>query len=351
MTKIVASSQTTDSYTLECLADVLEEAAEEGNLPLVEAAIEMGADVQYRSNRTIGKKRHHALEKAAFKGHAPVVDYLLRRGAINNDVLRRVRTKDLRRWKYTHVDLMLLDAIYAGHVELAICLLSAHGAYPETEECSIDGYSATRSVIHGVSEMKSIDRGMRILEVILRNTAFKPSRTTVDYSPDHRYLPHSALSRFVQAGWVDAVEMMLSIEDLTTNYKCGRAVYPLNALSVATWEKRPQDSLRILKLLIDRKFDLNFAQNLPGDGKAETALGRATRAGVAEGVALILQRKPALLKETFTYSQALTFEDDNDNFKTLSISLLSVAIIDGSTETAKVLLHNGAHPRDAAFQV
>ena len=96
-------------YSWSILATGLENAAKEGSLPLVATFMEFGADPNYRSKART--ERHDALQYAATGGYTGIVEYLVRKGAdsiaVNN---------------------ALVYAILRGHVDLAMRLISAHGA-------------------------------------------------------------------------------------------------------------------------------------------------------------------------------------------------------------------------------
>jgi hypothetical protein len=73
------SDQVASGFSLQTLAQVLEDAAAAGNLPLVASTLDLGADVNYSSRKN--KECHLALHRAAEVKHEPVVEYLLRMGA------------------------------------------------------------------------------------------------------------------------------------------------------------------------------------------------------------------------------------------------------------------------------
>jgi hypothetical protein len=145
---------------------------------------------------------------------------------------------------------------------------------------------------------------------------------------------------------------MLSIKGLPRDYekeddvlqhqgKVTRFVSPINALTKETWEKRPEDALRILRLLIDKGFDLCIAQRTATDLGLRTALGRALSADAAQGVELMLQTKGGLVREEIFFRR---------NRKETKALPLAAALSLDSLETARVLLRAGAHPRDPAFE-
>jgi hypothetical protein len=174
--------------------------------------------------------------------------------------------------------------------------------------------------------------------------ANRPWNTTYEYS---------ALACFVRAGWADVVEHMLSMKGSPQDYekedevlqyqdKVTRFVSPVNALTKDTWEQRPEDALRILRLLIERGFNVGLAQRTANDLGQRTTLGRALAANASQAVELISQHRPELVKEVISFRR---------NKKETKSQPLAAAIALEKLETARVLLRAGAHPRDPAFDM
>ncbi|KAF9693555.1 hypothetical protein EKO04_008112 [Ascochyta lentis] len=120
-----------------------------------------------------------------------------------------------------------------------------------------------------------------------------------------------------------------------------RFVSPVNAITKDTWQRRPEDALRILHLLVDRGFDINLAQHTPTDMGKRTALGRAISADAAQAVELILQHKPSLVREEMFFRR--------NKRETKALPFI-VALSLNRLEVARVLLRSGAHPRDPAIE-
>lgn len=131
------------------------------------------------------------------------------------------------------------------------------------------------------------------------NYQYRPWQTTYE---------RSALACFASAGWADTVEEMLTLKSAPKDYEREndvqqhqenktRFVSPADTLTKETWQKRPEDALRILHFLVDRGFDICSAQRTSTDLGQKTALGRAITADAVQGVELILQHKPALIRQ------------------------------------------------------
>ncbi|KAG9191745.1 hypothetical protein G6011_10479 [Alternaria panax] len=352
------------------LTDVLEEVAAEGSLSLVKAVIGMGADPIYRSTSKLKRAKHEALAKATLRGRVKVTDYLLREDATHGE--------NTERSNYTSMDRAMLAAAYKGHADLINCLVASHGANPMVEQWPSELYDvqhywaenqvrlAKTSLLDGLSKWKNVDQGMSILRLVMQHQDFDTTAFVSGVfdnmselqSADFGHRPWQmiyeccVLSCFVRAGWADAVEEMLSTKNTPKDYekeddilqyqgKVTRYVSPINALTKETWEKRPEDALRILRLLIDRGFNLCLAQRTATDSGLRTAIGRALSADAAQGVELILQVKGGLVREVVFFCR---------NRKDIKALPLAAALSCDSLESARVLLRAGAHPRDPAFE-
>ncbi|KAF1926017.1 uncharacterized protein M421DRAFT_423021 [Didymella exigua CBS 183.55] len=354
------------SPTIDHLSRVLEEVATEGSLSLVKAVVSMGADPSGRTK----KSKNEALAKATTSGHARVVDFLLRNGANYGDVRLKV--------KYTPIDYALLSAAYKEHAELASCLIASHGAKPVAEQwprqledtqyywAETQVQLAKLSVLDGISRWENVEAGMSVMRFIMGSSKFDPAAlvsgsfdskselqsTNYQNRPWQTTYEVSVLACFAGAGWADTVEEMLALKSATKDYekeddlqqhqgKKTRFVSPVSALSKETWQRRPDDALRILHLLADRNFDLCLSQRTQTDAGQRTPMGRAIAADAAQGVELLLQHKPTLIREE------IFFRRNKRETKALPFV---VAIALDRLEVSRVLLRSGAHPRDPAIE-
>lgn len=361
-----ATSTTSEGPSPEALSQILEEVAQEGSLSLVKAVVSMGADPAGKSK----KIKHEALAKATTEGHARVVDYLLRNGATYGEIRLKV--------KYSPTDYALLSAAYKSHAELASCLIASHGANPMTEQWPREieetqhYWSETQmrlpksSVLDGISRWENVDDGMSVMKFIMGSSRFDPTALVSGLfdskselqSASYQNRPWkttyevSALARFAGAGWADTVEEMLALKGAPKDYekvddvqqhqeKKTRFTSPINAMTKDTWQKRPEDALRILHLLVERGFDFSQAQRTQNDAGPRTPLGRAISADAAQAVELMLQHKPTLVREE------IFFRRNKRETKALPFV---VALASDRLDVCRVLLRSGAHPRDPAIE-
>lgn len=350
----------------EILSQILDEVAQEGSLSLVKAVVAMGADPANKSK----KNKHEALAKATAAGHARVVDFLLRHGASYGEVRIKVR--------FTPIDYVLLSTAYKGQAELVSCLIASHGADPMTErwpreiEETQHYWAETQvrlpkqSVLDGISRWDNVEEGVSVMKFIVGSSRFDPTALVSGLfdskselqSANYQYRPWqttyevSALACFVSAGWADTVEEMLALKGMPNDYekeddvqqhqeKKTRFVAPVNALNKDTWQKRPEDALRILHSLIARGFNFSLAQRTQTDVGLRTPLGRAISADAAQAVELMLQHKPNLIREE------ICFRRNNKETKALPFV---VALALDKLDVARVLLRSGGHPRDPAIE-
>lgn len=362
-------STSSTGYSQDALTDVLEDAAHEGNLPLVEAVIELGADPVYRSNGRLKKSKHDALVKATSEGRARVVDFLLTKGASYGEAQKKST--------FTPLDRALLGAAYQGHADLVNCLISLHDANPmvvqwpremdDTQHYWAESQVrlAKTSALDGISKWKNVEQGMNTLKAIFTHPQFDPAALvfgvfdtkselqTAEFGhrPWQTTYEYSVLSSFVRAGWADAVEEILYFKSTVADYekedevlqyqdKVTRYVSPISALTKEIWKRRPEEALRILRLLIEKNFDIGLAQRTASDLGKRTVLGRAVSADAAQGIEMILQSKPNLVREEIFFRRL------GKETKALP---LAAALSLNRLEAARVLLRAGAHPRDPAF--
>jgi len=367
-------------HSLDSLATVLEDAAQEGNLPLVEATMALGANPNLRSVHRLKNRRHDALNKATAAGHVDVIDYLLQQGATYN--LSETSKKD----EYTAMDYKLLDVSYSGYGEVARYLVTTYGANPFVEQWPREYFDATRTVYRRVASAKvyqrtvldaiarlgSPEEDMNLLKTMMMSHDFKPSAIVSRVYEDRPYegdgtrmiqstYHYSALSAFVKAGWVDAVGLMLEMNSNPSAYEkqeiktseegqipsanYQRYIYPANALTKDTWLYRRQDAVLILELLINHGFDLGFAQKTADDSAPRTVLTRAISANAAEGVEAVLKARSDLTQQEVSFRLLLEGRTEQE----YRAQPLAAAIVQGSLETARVILRSGADPHDPAF--
>lgn len=332
------STKADSGYSLESLAIVLEDAAQEGNLPLVEAVMALGAHPIYRSTNRLKNRRHDALNKATSAGHVHVMEYLLQNGAEYG--FDEPPKKD----PFNAIDYKLLDVAYAGYGEVAKYLITNHNANPFVEQWPRQYADANRTVYRRVNGFKVYQRSlldaiakmgnpdgeydMSLLQLILDNPSFDPTKICTRIYEDTPYTGdgtrmiqsayhYSVLSTFIRAGWADAVEKMLkhtldptayqTTDDKITkeegqipSTKNDIYIYPTNALSKDTFLYRSADSLRILRLLIKHTFVLDKSQKTADDSAPRTPLSRAILANAADAVRLIVQADLDLVKHEST---------------------------------------------------
>ncbi|KAH7088024.1 hypothetical protein FB567DRAFT_523511 [Paraphoma chrysanthemicola] len=369
-------------YSLDALASVLEDAAQEGNLPLVEATISLGANPNFRSVNRLKNRRHDALNKAIAAGHIDIIDFLVRHGATfgSNDTLK----KD----PIPPVDRKLLDVAYSGYADVAQYLITKHAANPFVQHWPREYSDATRTIYRRVQPVKTHQRSVldalsrigdpahnsSLLNHIMSLPQFNPSaictRVYIDtpYQGDGTRMTqttyhYSVLAAFVRAGWADAVQAMLRIQSETAGYEIldivtkeegqipstliQRYVWPANALTKDTWLYHPVAALRTLKVLAEHGFDLATPQKGIDDSAPRSPLARAILADAGQAVDVILGHKSELVHEHVSF-RILTTKSNTSQELEISAPPLVAAIILDALACAKVMLQHGVMPTDAA---
>lgn len=376
----ISSAPKASGYSLDALAHVLEDAAQEGNLSLVEAIMALGANPTFRSVNRIKNRRHDALNKATAAGHVEIIDYLIRQGATFN------LGDSAKKAAFDPIDYKLLDVAYSGYGDVARYLVANQGANPFTEQWPREYFDANRtvyrrvlparvyqrSVLDALARMGSQEADTTLLNIIMRDPRFDPtavaSRVYIDapYSGDGTRMSqitfhYSALSTFIQAGCADAVEAMLAtnpdpstyqLQDAVTSEEgqipstcIHRHVWPANALAKDTWLYHPDSALRILKRLVEKGFDVTTAQRTSTDSAPRTPASRCILANSAAGVETLVLSDSALVKQDISFRLLLASGTEQE----YAAQPLAAAIIQGSLDCAKVLLRHGASPHDPAF--
>jgi hypothetical protein len=373
-------SRPESGYSLAALAHVLEDVASEGNLPLVEATMALGANPNFRSVNRLKNRRHSALIKATLGGHVEIMDYLLQQGATYD--LDATSKSD----PFHAIDYKLLDAAYAGHIAVARYLIANQGANPLTSQWPrayldanrtiyrrvASAHISQRSVLHALSKTMPSEIALPLLANIIQSPDFDLAQPCWSVYSDAPYTittprmtqttsHYSALSLFVKAGWFDAVALILRVNSTPCTYekadsvtseegqipssKCTRWITPAHALNRDTWLTQPDDALEILKALVETGFNVTSKQRTPDDSAPRSPLCRAILANAHAGVSVLLKAHPDLVKQDISFRVKLTSGEDREYIA----KPLAAAILLGSLDSARVLLDMGANVHAHAF--
>lgn len=352
-TPSTASSKPASGYSLDALAHVLEDAAQEGNLPLVEALFGLGVNPNFRSVNKIKNRRHNALNNAVAAGHVDVIDYLIRRGATFDGGEGNGRLKGKEKDGFEAIDYKLLDVAYAGFMDVAKYLVVNQGAnplvtswpreYADARRTVYRRVEATRvlqrTVLDGIARWGHQENDLTLLNTVFGTEGFKPDASAAQIYVDQPYdgdgtrmhqttHTYSALSLFVRAGWVDAIESLLALNPSPDAYEIQdeieteegqipststfRTIWPVNALTHSTYQTHPDAALRILKLLIEHGFDVETPQQTPDDSAPRSPLARAIRADAKEAVQAMVEYRPQLVNKEIDFRVLVNGEVDKE---------------------------------------
>jgi ankyrin repeat protein len=317
------SAKPESGYSLDALAAVLEDVAQDGNLALVQAAIGLGANANFRSVNRLKNRRHDALNKATAAGHVEIIDYLIHQGATYK--VSESQHKDA----FTPIDYKLLEVTYSGYSDVARYLISNQGANPFISQWPREYHDAIRTVyrrvvptkvyqrtvLDAMSRMGDPAQDMPLLKTIMADPNFDPAAISTRIYADTPYTgdgsrmlqtttQYSALAAFAKAGWANAVEAMLAKNPDPSAYQrpattiteegqipstnTQRYIYSANALTKDTWTHFPANALRILQMLIQHNFDVSAPQRTPDDSAPRTPLSRAVLANASAAVQVLV---------------------------------------------------------------
>lgn len=261
---------TVTRYPEPLAAEALEEAAAQGNVPLMVSLVKYGADVKYAS--TVKKLPHDAIQRAAIRGHSLAVNFLASQGVLHEQL------------EYT-----LYHACHHAHVDIAISLIENYGANiyldhllkrrmncPKSKGlqslASVDYMSYSCFEAMGFIANKS-DRS-RLLDCFLRQKSFQ-----LDKNVSKRYtnVPQgdvdcaklTALGVFASMRWTEGVTRLLEAgancdvgaiytdDDSSRFSGYRRPVTPLCCLGNVDWVERPEESFAIARLLLNHGAPAN----------------------------------------------------------------------------------------------
>ncbi|EAT84349.2 hypothetical protein SNOG_08073 [Parastagonospora nodorum SN15] len=339
--------------SLAALAHVLEEAAQEGNLPLVQALVGLGADLNFRSVNRIKNRRHEALNLAAAGGHGDVVEYLMDKGATFH--VSEGKGKD----GFDPIDYKLLDVAYAGFIDVARYLVEKRGANPFVEYWPREYADAQRTVYRRVTGVRVQQK--TLFDALAKSSSESQAKDFLNLIMQDPQIHSHDGGTFIKSGWSETVEALLithpdpaayEIPDKTSSEEgqipsssIQRHIWPTHALSRETWLYHPQSALRILKMLINLHFDTSTPQHTPDDSSPRTPLARCILANSAAGVDALLSAKPDLRDTDIAIRLLLPGEE----FRECAAKPLAAALVQDSLACARVILEHGASVRDPAF--
>ena len=261
---------TVTRYPEPLAAEALEEAAAQGNVPLMVSLMKYGADVKYAS--TVKKLPHDAIQRAAIRGHSLAVNFLASQGVLHEQL-----------------EYALSHACHHAHVDIAISLIENYGANIYLDHLSKRRMSCPKS--KGLQSLASVDYmsyscfeamgfianksdRSRLLDCFLRQKSFQ-----LDKNVSKRYtnVPQgdvdcaklTALGVFTSMRWTEGVTRLLEAgakcdvgviytdddSSLFSGYR--RLVTPLCCLGNTDWVERPEESFAIARLLLNHGAPAN----------------------------------------------------------------------------------------------
>ncbi|KAH8760824.1 hypothetical protein F5882DRAFT_478523 [Hyaloscypha sp. PMI_1271] len=324
------SDQVASGFSLQTLAQVLENAAAARNLPLVASALDLGADVNYSSRKN--KECHLALHRAAAAKHEPVVEYLLRMGA-NRDTAASALYAAINH-KATGIAMKLVPRADFNKMWKSTRLKGLpHNVY-ESSVAALVGIDeeSRRKILRLMMEQPSFDAespAMSFVENIDELSSPKSSGMTV-------------LGCFAAFTDLATVEFLIQQLGQTNNVpkRPNTSQYrdPLCCISSTYWQREPADALKMANLLLDHGAHAGATVSIPGQRKNEySALTPEIKGGSLDGVQLLL--KHGANPESSMYVA--------ENYPHDHLSPLSYAVFCGAVGICRALVESGAVPNRA----
>lgn len=263
---------TSGGHSLVGLAELLGNAIEAGNLPLVASLLKLGADVNYSSVKK--KTYHYAATRAIVSNHDHIVEYLLSKGMDQNSTAHALR-----------------QAIIRGNsIDISMNLVP-HADLNHMFAVKGDGDKIQESCFGALSRMNNVGNQDRIqlLRLMMQQPKFDADNPAMLLDSPSEKVALSLLSCFTQQAGLAAVESLLL--ELGDTYKIPRQkrygspyihVDPLACISVKYWQREPKQALEIAQLL------LKHGSRITGVEEKYTPLVPAIVAGCLAGVQLLL---------------------------------------------------------------
>lgn len=323
-----STEKAASGFALTTLAQALQDAVTEGNLPLAASLIHLGADINFMSVQK--KTYHYILGVAVVTGHRKCIDYLLASGS--NGV---------------SVDNALLIAYFTNSLDLLPKLLPHTNMYhlshtdkgqvtpgkPESTSGSSLGYIAR-------DNMMPREFRAAFLEAFMADKRFDHNKVVIQTYDlvNGRLFEFSTLTTLVHQLDVEALRKVLKLKSKTTPSQSTASVQcptPIQCLRPCNWKDKPGPTLEILKLLEVPKFQLNIAGGWPGEG-CVSPLACAVAGGSLEGVKYLLSLGAD--------PECLTFASLDNGRTGWAHTALGWAAFNGWLEICRALVEAGATP-------
>jgi ankyrin repeat protein len=329
-------------YSLKVLAEALEAAASEGNVPLITSLLSLGANVVYSSIKN--QTEHAALAMAAEKGHTRVVDVIIHRGSTQHQI-----------------DSALMKACRNHHMDLAIKLVQEYQAniYPKRhvhpgirKNIIILSPSCFDSIAVRITDPQA---PLKLLECFIRQKGFKINKIVLSIYRCNtcERQDFTALAVFVYCHWIEGVQVLLNAgasihgqptDSITTHpyidspvelspklsrYRCSKHSTPaICCLHASDWKHAPKATLALCQLLISAGSVVNITHTWTSDGLATTPLATAVEGGSLEGAELLLAHGADSESKSF--------------YKREEYSVLGIATRLGRLDIVRTLVNAGA---------
>lgn len=274
-------TKNSEGYSYIALTTALENATQEGNLPLVASLLELGADANYisPSDRT----EHNALQKAVESGHGLVVDHLLRCGATASVA-----------------DTVLRAALKMDSLEMAMRLMP-HTDFYRLTKVVLDSEDVYCSSAGAIIRWKHKDR-LKLIRLLVNDPNFDVEKPTCAWVHHRKSFMSpgtcisTALGEFAYNGDLEGAKIFFErfeeeyqIPNRPNSVKGIQYVDPLCMLRSRDWQNNPTGILELARFLLKHGAQAAATVQFPRSTlRNSSPLVAAVMAGTLEGVELLL---------------------------------------------------------------
>ena len=322
-------------YLYTALAESLQDAVAEGNIPLVASIFNLGANVNYSSVKD--RVYHNILQVAVASGHSEIVDYFIAMGADG-----------------ISIDNAIITAFFADYLDLAIKLAPHASVYhlhpfdatgPEYQKLSA---SSLGRVIR--DRTMPPESRARLLECFMDQKYFDANKVVFQVydTANERLFEFSTLATLVSQLDIEGVKKILptlgTVRRHTLRHTLTDRVHnmgPICCIRPSHWQLSPDTAFAMLQLLVNNSAEVGDLAYWPGQG-AMSPLACAVAGGGLEGVSFLLGLDAD--------PECLVYQLQQSGKEAEGYSALGWAALHGRLDICTLLVDAGATPWRTSFK-
>jgi ankyrin repeat protein len=325
----------TSGYLYTALAEALQDAVAEQNMPLIASLFNLGANVNYSSVKD--RVYHNILQVAVASGNAQIVDCFITMGADG-----------------VSVDNAVITAFFADYLDLAI-KLAPHASIQQLHPFDTPGPQYQKLSASSLGRIIR-DRTMpsesraRLVECFTGQKYFDANKVVFQVydTANERLFEFSTLSALVSHLDIERVEKILpglgTVRRHTLRHTLTDRVHNMGAICCirpSHWQLSPDTALAMLQILIHHSAEVGDLAYWPGQG-AMSPLACAVAGGGLEGVSFLLGLDAD--------PECLVYQLQENGKETEGYSALGWAALHGRLDICTLLVDAGATPWRTSFK-